>query len=64
MPYHLTVTLLNGKDLLASDFLAKSDPYVIFTLGKATYKSKFIAQDLNPIWNEKFSLEFDSLNDV
>uniref|UniRef100_A0A8C4H1H9 C2 domain-containing protein n=1 Tax=Dicentrarchus labrax TaxID=13489 RepID=A0A8C4H1H9_DICLA len=40
-----------------------SDPYVKFKLdGKTFYKSKVVFKDLNPTWNESFSLPVKDLN--
>lgn len=40
-----------------------SDPYVKFKLdGKTFYKSKVVYKDLNPAWNETFSVPVKDLN--
>lgn len=40
-----------------------SDPYVKFKLdGKTFYKSKVVYKDLNPTWNETFSLPVKDIN--
>lgn len=40
-----------------------SDPYVKFKLdGKTIYKSKVVYKNLNPTWNESFSLPVKDLN--
>ena len=44
-------------------FLGTSDPYVKAKFrGKCVYKSKIVYKNLNPVWNEKFSLFFDDVN--
>lgn len=44
-------------------FSGTSDPYVKFKLdGKTFYKSKVVYKDLNPRWNETFSLPVKDLN--
>uniref|UniRef100_A0A8C4H1M1 C2 domain-containing protein n=1 Tax=Dicentrarchus labrax TaxID=13489 RepID=A0A8C4H1M1_DICLA len=43
--------------------ISTSDPYVKFKLdGKTFYKSKVVFKDLNPTWNESFSLPVKDLN--
>lgn len=42
---------------VSSGVSGTSDPYVKFKLdGKTFYKSKVVYKDLNPTWNETFSL--------
>lgn len=49
--------------MLCIFFSGTSDPYVKFKLdGKTFYKSKVVYKDLNPIWNETFSLPVKDLN--
>lgn len=44
-------------------FSGTSDPYVKFKLdGKTFYKSKVVYKNLNPTWNESFSLPVKDLN--
>ncbi|XP_064191676.1 multiple C2 and transmembrane domain-containing protein 2-like [Anguilla rostrata] len=60
--YLLTITLREGRKLVIRDRCGTSDPYVKFKLeGKTVYKSKVISKNLNPIWNESFSLPMRSL---
>lgn len=57
----LSLTRLNKKVLLCSS--GTSDPYVKFKLdGKTIYKSKVILKNLNPKWNESFSLPVKDLS--
>lgn len=43
--------------------LGTSDPFVKFKMeGKTFYKSKVVYKDLNPTWNETFSLPLKDLN--
>ncbi|XP_029284494.1 multiple C2 and transmembrane domain-containing protein 2 isoform X2 [Cottoperca gobio] len=59
----LTITLKEGRNLVIRDRCGTSDPYVKFKLdGKTFYKSKVIYKDLNPKWNETFSLPVKDLN--
>lgn len=44
--------------------IGTSDPYVKFKFeGKTVYKSKVISKNLNPTWNESFSLPMRSLEE-
>lgn len=44
-------------------FQGTSDPFVKFKMdGKTFYKSKVVYKDLNPTWNETFSLPLKDLN--
>lgn len=48
---------------LQYSFSGTSDPYVKFKLdGKTFYKSKVLYKNLNPVWNESFSLPIKDLN--
>lgn len=49
--------------LLTAALSGTSDPYVKFKLdGKTFYKSKVVYKDLNPTWNETFSLPVKDIN--
>ncbi|KAK4291175.1 hypothetical protein Pmani_035980, partial [Petrolisthes manimaculis] len=55
--FQLHVHLKRGQDLVARDACGTSDPYVKFKVqGKMAYKSKTIYKDLNPTWDESFTL--------
>ncbi|XP_008296099.1 multiple C2 and transmembrane domain-containing protein 2 isoform X2 [Stegastes partitus] len=59
----LTINLKEGHNLVIRDRCGTSDPYVKFKLdGKTFYKSKVVYKNLNPIWNESFSLPVKDLN--
>ncbi|XP_028257588.1 multiple C2 and transmembrane domain-containing protein 2 isoform X2 [Parambassis ranga] len=61
--YLLTINLKEGRNLVIRDRCGTSDPYVKFKLdGKTCYKSKVIYKNLNPTWNESFSLPVRDLN--
>ncbi|CAI5646206.1 unnamed protein product [Oreochromis niloticus] len=61
--YLLTVNLKEGRNLVIRDRCGTSDPYVKFKLdGKTFYKSKVVYKNLNPLWNESFSLPIKDLN--
>ncbi|KAI1889453.1 hypothetical protein AGOR_G00163030 [Albula goreensis] len=60
--YLLTITLREGRNLVIRDRCGTSDPYVKFKLdGKTIYKSKVVYKNLNPSWNESFSIPLRSL---
>jgi hypothetical protein len=40
-----------------------ADPYVVFTIGGETWKSRMFTNDLNPVWNETFHLVTTELSD-
>uniref|UniRef100_UPI0037E9954D multiple C2 and transmembrane domain-containing protein 2-like isoform X1 n=1 Tax=Semicossyphus pulcher TaxID=241346 RepID=UPI0037E9954D len=59
----LTINLKEGRNLVIRDRCGTSDPYVKFKLeGKTFYKSKVVYKDLNPTWNETFSLPVKDLS--
>uniref|UniRef100_A0A3Q0RC70 Multiple C2 and transmembrane domain containing 2 n=1 Tax=Amphilophus citrinellus TaxID=61819 RepID=A0A3Q0RC70_AMPCI len=61
--YLLTINLKEGRNLVIRDRCGTSDPYVKFKLdGKTFYKSKVVYKNLNPVWNESFSLPIKDLN--
>ncbi|XP_022105841.1 multiple C2 and transmembrane domain-containing protein 2-like isoform X3 [Acanthaster planci] len=52
----ITITLLEGKNLIPMDDNGLSDPYIKFKLGSEKYKSKTEKGTLNPKWMEQFDL--------
>lgn len=55
--FMLDVVLKEGRDLVVRDSCGTSDPYVKFKVGdKQLYRSRTIYRNLNPKWNEKFSV--------
>lgn len=55
--FQLRIHLRRGRDLVARDKSGTSDPYVKFKInGRLLYKSKIIYRDLNPLWDEIFTL--------
>uniref|UniRef100_A0A7N6B2C8 C2 domain-containing protein n=1 Tax=Anabas testudineus TaxID=64144 RepID=A0A7N6B2C8_ANATE len=59
----LTISLKEGRNLVIRDRCGTSDPYVKFKLdGKTFYKSKVVYKNLNPIWNETFSIPVKDLS--
>ncbi|RZF41506.1 hypothetical protein LSTR_LSTR000220 [Laodelphax striatellus] len=58
--FQLRIHLRRGKDLIARDKSGTSDPYVKFKVnGRMLYKSKTIYRDLNPVWDESFTLPIE-----
>ncbi|KAL8507373.1 hypothetical protein ACS0TY_018066 [Phlomoides rotata] len=51
----LKVKILKGTNLAVRDMLS-SDPYVILTLGKQKVQTGVVNSNLNPVWNEEFTL--------
>ncbi|RLN55114.1 hypothetical protein BBJ29_003478 [Phytophthora kernoviae] len=59
----LQVTLVRAGDLAASDFGfmgmgGKSDPYVVFKLGRVSQKSSVVPSSLNPRWEPPETFQF------
>eukprot|EP00164_Ancoracysta_twista_P001734 GFYU01002275.1.p1 GENE.GFYU01002275.1~~GFYU01002275.1.p1 ORF type:complete len:671 (+),score=248.34 GFYU01002275.1:200-2014(+) len=52
----LTVRVIGAKDLPAADASGSSDPYCLIRLGDQTKRTKWLTKNLNPIWNETFSI--------
>ncbi|KAK6643695.1 hypothetical protein RUM43_005205 [Polyplax serrata] len=58
--FQLRVHLKRGVDLIARDKGGTSDPYVKFKVGgRLLYKSKTLYRDLNPIWDETFTIPIE-----
>jgi Ca2+-dependent lipid-binding protein len=61
--YELDIYLKEGKNLAVRDSNGLSDPYVKVLLnGSNVYKSKTILKNLNPQWNERFTLNLTKNN--
>ncbi|KAJ8400042.1 hypothetical protein AAFF_G00400810 [Aldrovandia affinis] len=50
----VSISLIEGRNLLPMDTNGLSDPYVKFRLGHQKYKSKTMPKTLNPQWREQF----------
>ncbi|XP_056334371.1 multiple C2 and transmembrane domain-containing protein 2 isoform X2 [Danio aesculapii] len=63
LQYLLTINLKEGRNLVVRDRSGTSDPFIKFKLdGKHIYKSKVVNKNLNPTWNESFSLPVRDLD--
>jgi Ca2+-dependent lipid-binding protein len=65
--FQLKVHLVSGRNLTAMDKSGTSDPYVKFKLGsRLLYKSKTVHKELNPTFDEVFTVPiedpFQSIN--
>ncbi|CAL0325659.1 unnamed protein product [Lupinus luteus] len=63
----LSVTVISGEDLPATDLMGKSDPFVVLTLKKAgtRNKTRVVNDSLNPVWNQTFDFVVeDGLHDM
>ena len=60
MYFELKVKIKDGKNLAIRDIGGSSDPYIKFLLnGTTVYKSKIILKNLNPQWNEEFTIRLN-----
>ncbi|KAL4609508.1 multiple C2 and transmembrane domain-containing protein 1-like isoform X2 [Arapaima gigas] len=50
----VSISLIEGHNLMPMDANGLSDPYVKFRLGHQKYKSKTMTKTLNPQWREQF----------
>lgn len=63
--FTLDVILKEGHDLVIRDTCGTSDPYVKFKVGdKQYYRSQTVFRNLNPKWNEKFSIPIQNLTEI
>jgi len=59
----LKIQLIRGSGLPAKDINGLSDPYVIFTCGNQTVKSRTKLKTLTPEWNETLMLYIEHIAD-
>ncbi|XP_060536438.1 multiple C2 and transmembrane domain-containing protein isoform X3 [Cylas formicarius] len=58
--FQLRIYLRRGQGLVAMDKNGLSDPYVKFKCGgRLVYKSRTIYRDLNPVWDESFTVPIE-----
>lgn len=57
----MKINLIKGINLAARDINGKSDPYVIFSSGNQSIKSKIIYTTLNPVWSETLMLNIEDI---
>merc|ERR1712002_1337998 len=48
---HLTLTIHNGVNLMNTELIGKSDPYVVIEHGGQNFRSKTVKNSQNPIWD-------------
>ncbi|BFY97384.1 hypothetical protein BsWGS_00424 [Bradybaena similaris] len=60
--FTLNIHLQEGRDLVIRDACGTSDPYVKFIIAnKVMYKSRIILKNLNPCWDERFSIPISDI---
>lgn len=52
----LTVNVIEARDLIPQDMNGLSDPYTVLTIEEQKIQTKYVPRNLNPIWNEAFTL--------
>ncbi len=62
-PHSYVLKINRAKDLVAKDSNGLSDPYFKIRYGTFTAKSEVVFKTLNPVWNETFVFEQQSLQD-
>merc|ERR1719419_1415967 len=58
----LIFTLHSANNLENKDWVGKSDPYGVISLGQLVYKTKTISNSLNPDFNEEIVFELNELS--
>ena len=56
----VSVRVVEGRDMLPMDMTGYSDPYVQIKCGNQTWKTNYIKQDLNPVWNEVYNFDVET----
>ncbi len=52
----LTAVLFEGRGLRGDNYIGDFDPYLVFSLDGEKYISSTKPNNLDPVWNEDFSL--------
>ncbi|ESO89614.1 hypothetical protein LOTGIDRAFT_124931, partial [Lottia gigantea] len=61
--FMLEVRLQEGRELVVRDSCGTSDPYVKFKYnGKQVYKSRTVYKNLNPRWEDSFTVAIDDIS--
>lgn len=56
----VTVTVMKAEKLKNMEMVGKSDPYVVLFIRPLwKFKTKVVHNDLNPTWNETFTLDVE-----
>lgn len=59
----LTVNVVEAQNLKPMDIGGTSDPYVILMCERQKIETKYVTNDLNPVWNEVFTFQIEHGND-
>jgi Ca2+-binding EF-hand superfamily protein len=59
----LTVSVVKAQNLLPMDIGGKSDPYVILNCESQQIETRYISNDLNPVWEETFTFQIEKGTD-
>lgn len=61
----LHVKCIEAKDVPKMDVIGESDPYLVLKTNKSNqeYKTAYVRDTKNPVWNEKFSIQITSSMD-
>lgn len=59
----LTVNVVEAQNIKPMDIGGTSDPYVILMCERQKIETKYVTNDLNPVWNEVFTFQIEHGND-
>ena len=59
--FYINLTIISGKNMRQADFMGKCDPYVEVFVNENMRRTKWIAQDYNPVWNANFHFFVDKI---